>query len=100
MQKRDKKTAKKALFLAALFPIEIRTLSRIISLKCADFLELWELGVLSSVWFEKDEMRDFRNRLYFSLIGTLTDTQFYKVRFTESFEGLEWEVPLTTLMKS
>ena len=36
----NKKTAKKSAFLAALFPIEIRTLSRIISLKFADFLVL------------------------------------------------------------
>ncbi len=32
--------AKKQLFLAALFPIEIRTLSRIISLKCAELFLL------------------------------------------------------------
>ena len=37
MHKRDKKTAKKHLFLAALFPIEMRTISRIIFLKCAEF---------------------------------------------------------------
>jgi len=34
----NKKTAKKAPFLVILFPIEIRTISRIISLKCAEFL--------------------------------------------------------------
>jgi len=49
MHKRDKETAKKALFLAALFPIEIRTLSRIISLKCAEFIELWGMWVLGIV---------------------------------------------------
>ena len=40
MHKRDKKTGKKELFLAALFPIEIRTISPIISIKYADFLVL------------------------------------------------------------
>ncbi len=39
MHKRDKKTAKKHLF-GCLFSIEIRTLSPIISLKCADFFVL------------------------------------------------------------
>jgi len=34
--KRDKKTVKKHLFLVILFCIEIRTLSRIISLKCTE----------------------------------------------------------------
>ncbi len=71
MHKRDKKTAKKALFWAALFPIEIRTLSPIISLKCADFLVLTpacgcagahpggrrELWVLGSVWFPTRERK-------------------------------------------
>jgi len=37
---------KKELFLAALFPIEIRTISPIISLKCADFLVLTGIAVL------------------------------------------------------
>jgi|GEM_PF-7113174 len=50
---------KKVLFWAALFPIEIRTLSRIISLKCADFLALTPVygvrgqagnAVLGNVW--------------------------------------------------
>jgi len=36
----NKKMAKKGLFLVVLFPIEIRTLSRIIALKSADFLVL------------------------------------------------------------
>ncbi len=36
----NKKMNKKQLFLAALFPIEIRTLSHIISLKFADYLML------------------------------------------------------------
>ena len=40
MHIRDKKRTKKVLFLAAFFPIEIGTLSRIISLKHAEFLAL------------------------------------------------------------
>ena len=36
-------------FLAVLFPIEIRTLSRIISLKCADFLVLIGIAGLGSI---------------------------------------------------
>jgi len=41
----NKKTAKKHLFLAALFPIEIRTLSPIISLKCAEFVALMGMWI-------------------------------------------------------
>ena len=37
--------AQKTLFLVILFYIEIRTLSRIIYLKCADFLALAEIEV-------------------------------------------------------
>jgi len=42
---------KKVLFLAAPFPIEIRTLSRIISLKYADFL----MFMGSVVWGGKED---------------------------------------------
>ncbi|MFB0553795.1 MAG: hypothetical protein ACETWQ_10830 [Phycisphaerae bacterium] len=45
----NKKMAKKQLFLAALFPIEIRTLSLIISLKHADFLAL--AGIADSRYY-------------------------------------------------
>ena len=45
MHKRDKKPAKKALFLATLLLIEIRTLPRIISLKRAEFLVLTGIAV-------------------------------------------------------
>ena len=50
-------------FLAILFPIEIRTLSLIISLKCAEFLVLTPvygvrgqagIVVLGGEWFESD----------------------------------------------
>jgi len=44
---------KKATFLAAFFPIEIVTISPIISLKDAEFLELMGNAVLGSVWFER-----------------------------------------------
>jgi hypothetical protein len=40
MHKKGQKNGKKALFLVILFPIEIGTISPIISLKCADFLAL------------------------------------------------------------
>jgi len=46
--------SQKVLFLAALFPIEIRTLSPIISLKHVDFLVLIGNAVLGSVWFERE----------------------------------------------
>jgi len=42
----NKKVAKIALFSATNFPIEIRTISPIILLKCADFLALWGMWVL------------------------------------------------------
>ncbi len=35
------------------FPIEIRTLLRIISLKCVDFLVLTGIAGLGSIWFEE-----------------------------------------------
>jgi len=44
--KSQKKTARKAPFLVILFPIEIRTLSPIISLKYAEFLALMGNSVL------------------------------------------------------
>ncbi len=43
---------KKALFLVILFPIEIRTLAHIISLKHADFLALIGNEVLGIIWAE------------------------------------------------
>ncbi len=46
---KGQKKAKKAPFLAALFSIEIRTISPIISLKCAEFLALAGIVVLGSV---------------------------------------------------
>ena len=45
MQKSDKKTAKKVLYWSTFFTIEIRTISPIISLKCADFLVLTGIAV-------------------------------------------------------
>ena len=57
--KSQEKRAKRHFFGATLYPIEIRTLSRIISLKCADFLVLTPvygvrgqagIVVLGSVW--------------------------------------------------
>ena len=42
----NKKTNKKALFFGYPFSIEIRTISTIISLKCADFLALAGIVVL------------------------------------------------------
>jgi len=60
-KKSQLKTGKKALFLAVIFPIEIRTISPIISLKCADFLALTpvygvqgQVGIagLGIIWLE------------------------------------------------
>jgi len=44
MQKRDKKTAKKVLF-----PIEIRTISPIISIKCTELISLAGIAGLGGV---------------------------------------------------
>ena len=51
----EEKTAKNELFLVISFHIEIRTLSRIISLKHADFLVLTGIVVLGSVWGEREQ---------------------------------------------
>jgi hypothetical protein len=46
------KICQKSTILGHPFSIEIRTLSSIISLKCADFLVLAGILVLGKVWFE------------------------------------------------
>ena len=53
--------AKKELFLSYFFTIEIRTLSSIMSLKCAEFLVLTEVAVLgaSPVTINRDERVGF-----------------------------------------
>ncbi len=50
-KQKSKKTAKKVPFWAALFHIEIRTLSPIISLKNAEFLNLTGIAILGIVWY-------------------------------------------------
>ena len=61
MHKRDKKMIKKVLFWAALFPIEIRTISPIISLKCAELLVLAPIAGLgaSKVPINWDQIKEF-----------------------------------------